>query len=546
MNLSFLSALLVDVAEVAQAAGPRGPSPEHLLILPILLPAVVAPLLALVARHDIVLSRVFSCGATLSLLAVGTLMVWTANDGVIRSYELGSWPAPFGIVLVLDRLSAMMVLLTACLALIVQLHAMGGWDRRGHHFYSLFQVQLMGINGAFMTGDLFNLFVFFELLLIASYGLMVHGGGPFRLKAGLQYVTINLVGSVIFLMGLGTIYGSTGTLNMADFSVRVSQVPESDQAILAVGATLLLVVFAIKAALVPLHFWLPATYSNAPPVVAGLFAIMSKVGVYCLIRFTDLSLLERAGPLAGLGANWLVPCSVISVIVGSVGVIAARSLSQQASFAGIASIGTMLIAFGVFTPASQAAGLYYLLHSTFAIAALFLLVDLVIARRPGAGDGLDPVAFPQRGLVAALFFVSATTVVGLPPWSGFLGKIQILGSVQTAIDWPWLWGIILGGSALTLIGFAQTGSAVFWKPGENIATPNNNPNNTATAAIDVWSGGPATIMPIVAIGLTWTLLLLLTVFPGYLLQYIEATTQQLFDPQQYIDAVLKTPGVTGK
>lgn len=542
MNLSFLTTFLVDAADVAKTALPAGPSPEHLLVLPILLPAIVAPLLALAARHDIVLARIFSCGATLSLLAIGLLMVWTANDGVIRVYELGAWRAPFGIVLVLDRLSALMVLLTACLALVVQLHAMGGWDRRGHHFYSLFHVQLMGINGAFLTGDLFNLFVFFELLLIASYGLMVHGGGPFRLKAGLQYVTINLVGSVFFLMGLGTIYGSTGTLNMAHFAVRVSQVPESDQALLAVGATLLLVVFAIKAALVPLHYWLPATYSNAPPLVAALFAIMSKVGVYCMIRFSDLSLLESAGPLAGLGSQWLVPCAVLTVIVGSIGVLAARSLSQQASYAGIASVGTMLIAFGVFTPAAQAAGFYYLLHSTFAIAGLFLLVDLVIARRPGAGDGLDPVPFPQRGLVAALFFVAATTVIGLPPWSGFLGKVQILGSIQTAIEWPWLWGTILGGSVLTLLGFAQTGSAVFWKPGEGAA--GDTPESDQAYALPRTQPA-ATIMPIVAIGVTWTLLVLLTLLPSYLAPYIESMTQQLFDPQQYIQAVLKPSGVTG-
>ncbi len=542
MNLSCLAGLMADVVDVAKLTLHDSPSPEHLLVLPILLPAVVAPLLALAVRHDIVLARVFSLGATLGLLALGLLMVWAANDGTIRVYELGSWKAPFGIVLVLDRLSAMMVLLTACLAVIVQLHAMGGWDRRGHHFYSLFQVQLMGINGAFLTGDLFNLFVFFELLLIASYGLMVHGGGPFRLKAGLQYVTINLVGSVIFLMGLGTIYGSTGTLNMADFAVRISQVPESDQALVAVGATLLLVVFAIKAALVPLHFWLPATYSNAPPLVAALFAIMSKVGVYCLIRFADLSLLEGAGALAGLGANWLVPCSVVTVIVGSVGVLAARSLSQQASYAGIASVGTMLIAFGIFTPAAQAAGFYYLLHSTLAIAGLFLLIDLVIARRPGAGDGLDPVPFPQRGLIAALFFVSVTTVIGLPPWSGFLGKVQILGSLQSASDWPWLWATILGGSAMTLVGFANTGSAVFWKLAET-EDANDSESPAHLTSESVIPASP--VMPIAAIGLTWALLVLLTIFPGMLFPYLDAMTQQLFDPQQYIDAVLKPAGATG-
>jgi multicomponent K+:H+ antiporter subunit D len=529
---------LLGLAAVDGVSRSSGADPEHLLILPILLPAVVAPLLALAVRHDIVLARVFSLGATLALLLIGVVMLWTANDGVIRVYELGEWPAPFGIVLVLDRLAAMMVLLTACLAVIVQLHAMGGWDRRGHHFYSLFQVQLMGINGAFLTGDLFNLFVFFELLLIASYGLMVHGGGPTRLKAGLQYVSINLVGSVVFLMGLGTIYGVTGTLNMAHFAVRIGQVPESDQALLAVGASLLLVVFALKAAIVPLHFWLPATYSNAPPVVAALFAIMSKVGVYCLIRFSDLSLNEQGGVFAGLGAAWLVPCSVLTLVVGSLGVLAARSLSQQASFAGIGSVGTMLLALGMFTPQSQAAGLYYLLHSTFSVAALFLVIDLVIGRRPGAGDGFDPRSFNQQGLLAAAFFVTATMVIGLPPWSGFLGKLQILGALKTtaAADWPFLWGAILGGSALVLVGFAQAGSRVFWKT-ESADPLGLRPATVPGTAADASPELPL-VMPAVAIGISWGMLLLLTAFPGPLMSYIEATSEQLFDPQLYIQSVL--------
>ncbi|MDP1561052.1 MAG: monovalent cation/H+ antiporter subunit D [Pirellulaceae bacterium] len=521
---------------------------NHLLILPILLPAIVAPLLAIVARNDIVLARVFSFAATLGLVAIGCLMVWTASDGQIRIYELGAWKAPYGIVLVLDRLSAIMVLLTACLATVVQLYSMAGWDTRGFHFYSLFHVQLMGVNGAFLTGDLFNLFVFFELLLIASYGLMVHGGGPARFKAGLQYISINLVGSVVFLMGLGTIYSVTGTLNMAHFAVRISQVPESDQALMAVGASLLLVVFGLKAALVPLHFWMPATYSNAPPPVAALFSIMSKVGVYALIRFCDLSLLQLGGPFAALGTQLLVPCAVLSLIVGAIGVLAARSLSQQASFVGLASIGTMLIAFGLFTPESQAAGLYYMLHSTLAVAALFLVVDLVIARRPGAGDGFDPKPFPQQGYLAALFFVGALMVIGLPPSSGFLGKLQILHSLRSTGEWPMLWGTILVASFAVLLGFAQAGSRVFWK---SSAAHKGDPHDSGVGVGQMSHGNALSAKPLplalpsAAIGLTWSLLILLTIFPGPVMSYLEATTEQLFDPQRYIDAVLKPAGEAG-
>ena len=251
---------------------------NHWLILPILLPAVLGALLVVAARHDALLSRVFSVASCVLLLIVGLVLLGMASDGSIRVYALGDWVAPFGIVLVLDRLSALMLVLTALLGLGVLLYAVGGWDERGKHFHPLFQFQLMGLNGAFLTGDFFNLFVFFEILLIASYGLMVHGGGGLRVKAGVQYVVTNLVGSSLFLIAVGLIYSVTGTLNMADLALKVPQVPPADQALLQTGAVLLLLVFGVKAALVPLHFWLPGTYANAPGPVAALFAIMTKVG----------------------------------------------------------------------------------------------------------------------------------------------------------------------------------------------------------------------------------------------------------------------------
>ncbi len=263
---------------------------NHWMILPILVPAIVAPLLALAVRHDVVLARTFAVGSTGVLLLISLYQLTMASDGVTRTYELGNWPAPFGIVLVLDRLTALMLVLTAVLAVGVQLYAINGWDKRGQHFHPLFQFQLMGINGAFLTGDLFNLFVFFEVLLIASYGLMLHGGGPARTRAGLQYMTINLLGSTIFLLALGLIYSVTGTLNMADFALKVPQVRQSDQAMLYCGTTLLMVVFGVKAALFPLQFWLPGTYTQTSPTVAALFAIMTKIGVYAIIRVCLLSL----------------------------------------------------------------------------------------------------------------------------------------------------------------------------------------------------------------------------------------------------------------
>ena len=212
---------------------------NHWIIVPVVLPALVAPFIVAAARHDIVLQRVIGIAACSALLSVAIGLYVLAGDGGIRPYALGDWPPPFGIVLVLDRLSALMVLLTAVLALVVAVYAAQGWDRRGRHFHALFQFQLMGLNGAFLTGDLFNLFVFFEVLLIASYGLMLHGAGARRIGEGLKYVAINLAGSTLFLFAVGLLYALTGTLNMADLAVKVAQVPPSDLALLRLGAALL-------------------------------------------------------------------------------------------------------------------------------------------------------------------------------------------------------------------------------------------------------------------------------------------------------------------
>ncbi|MDB4214037.1 proton-conducting transporter membrane subunit, partial [Octadecabacter sp.] len=245
----------------------------HWLIAPVILPALLAPFIVLAARYHIGIQRVFSLVGVIALIIIAAGLSWQASDGTILIYQLGDWAAPFGIILVGDMLSTLMVLLTAVLALFVLLYAIGsGWDDRGRHFHALFQFQLMGIMGAFLTGDLFNLFVFFEVLLIASYGLMIHAGGNERLRAGVQYVLFNLLGSTLFLFALGAIYAETGTLNMADLAQRADLIGADSTVGIRVAAVLLLLVFAIKAALVPLHFWLPSSYAEAPGPVAALFA----------------------------------------------------------------------------------------------------------------------------------------------------------------------------------------------------------------------------------------------------------------------------------
>jgi multicomponent K+:H+ antiporter subunit D len=342
----------------------------HWLILPVMLPAFVAPFIVLAARYQIGIQRVISVASILAVIGIALGLAWQTSDGTVMLYRLGDWAAPFGIVLVGDRLSTLMVLLTAVLALFVLLYAIGSeWDDRGRHFHALFQFQIMGIMGAFLTGDLFNLFVFFEVLLIASYGLMIHAGGTQRLRAGVQYVLFNLLGSTLFLFALGAIYAETGTLNMADLSQRVQMIGPDATVGIRIAAVLLLLVFAIKAAVVPLHFWLPSSYAEAPAPVAALFAIMTKVGAYAIIRVYTMVFPPELEVTAGLHGWWLLPAALLSLAVGMVGVLAARHLDRLVAFAVIGSMGMVMVSIALFTPAGIAAALYYVVHSTLAAGA---------------------------------------------------------------------------------------------------------------------------------------------------------------------------------
>ncbi|HBU98441.1 monovalent cation/H+ antiporter subunit D, partial [Thalassospira lucentensis] len=434
------------------------------IVIPIVLPAVMAALIVLAVRHDILLQRVFSITATVALVAVTLSLLIFANGNGPEMYALSDWPAPFGIVLVLDRLSAMMIFLTSLLGLGVVLFASSEWDQRGKHFHALFQFQLMGVNGAFLTGDLFNLFVFFEVLLIASYGLMLHGAGADRLKAGMQYVVVNLTGSALFLVGVGMIYSVTGTLNMADLAIQVANIAPGDAALLRAGALVLLLVFCVKAAMVPIHFWLPGTYANAPAPVAALFAIMTKVGAYSVLRVYSLAFGDTAGDMAWLAQPYILPAALITLAVGMIGVLAAKRLNNLIAFAVIGSMGTLLTAIGLFTPESISAGLYYLLHSTFSAAALFLIADLVVSRRGQFGDSLNTApVFHQSGFLAVLFFIGAIGMAGMPPLSGFIGKLQILDASRDSDAMVWIWSVILVTSLMCIIGFGRAGSVLFWK-----------------------------------------------------------------------------------
>jgi multicomponent K+:H+ antiporter subunit D len=500
---------------------------NHLLIAPLALPALVAALTLLGMRRKLIVGRIISLASAGAMVAIAAALMWEVRGGAVQTYALGDWPAPFGIVLVLDRLSAMMLLLVSVLALAVLAHVVAtGLDRRGWHFHPLLQFQLLGLNGAFLTGDLFNLFVFFEVLLIASYGLMLHGQGAARLQAGVQYVVINLVGSTLFLVAIGILYGVTGTLNMADMVGRIAAAPADDQGLVRAGAQLLILVFALKGALLPLHLWLPRTYANAAAPVAALFAIMTKVGVYSIIRVTTVSFGDGTGAAAWAPAAWMLPAALLTVAVGFCGLLAARRLRDMAAFAIVGSTGTLLTAVALFQQDAMAAALYYLPHTTLAGAALFLVADLVCRRRPDLDDRLE--LGPRYGgiePISALFLLTAIAAVGLPPLSGFVGKLLILDAAR---DHEWavaVWAVILVTTFLGILGFARAGSILFWKSAAWEAPVRSDPAGLK----------PAAMLPVAALLLT---LGALTVFAGPATAFAAEASAQLFAPSGYIAAVL--------
>jgi len=496
----------------------------HLPILPILFPFAVAVLLLALRDLPMPVRRVLAGLAILAQIGIAVALVAATADGEILVYRLGDWPAPWGIVLLADRLAAWMVLITTLLALFALIRASDGTDRKGRHFHVLFQMLLFGIAMAFLTGDLFNLFVAFEILLIASYGLLLHGQGPERVRAGLHYVVLNLIGSAIFLFAIGLLYAALGTLNMADLAARAAVMPADNLGLARAGGLLLFAVFALKAALVPVFLWLPAAYAHTSAPVAALFAIMTKVGLYALLRADTLIFGSASGELAGLFAPWLLPAALVTLALGMLGALAAAHLKQLTAWLVIASAGSLLTAFSLGTD-GIAAGLYYLPHSTLAAALLFVLADAIARRRPDGGDSFVlAAAVPRAGLWGGLFFVAAAASAGLPPFAGFIGKFLVL---RAAPGHPEVWAVVLVGVLVSIIALARAGSRLFLhvrKRGET--------------AIELPTGHE-----LLAVAGLLALLVILTIAAGPAIDFARAAAAQLADPDAYITAVLGATGV---
>ena len=517
---------------------------QHLPVLPVLLPAFTAMVLLILGDHGgrtsghgsakLRWARRIGLASTGLGLVLSVLLVWQAAGGELAVYRVGDWPAPYGIVLVVDRLGAMMLLLTSLVALPVLAYASGGWDAHGRYFHAMFQFQLMGLNGAFVTGDLFNLFVFFEVLLIASYVLMVHGQGGQRFKVGLHYVVLNLVASALFLVGVSLLYARTGTLNLADLALRVPMVQAPDAVVVQAAGLVLLVVFGFKEALAPLSLWLPATYAAAAAPVAALFALMTKVGVYAIVRVQGVVFGAEAGDSALVAEPLLLPLALATSVLGVLGALAARTLERLVAWLTVASVGTILLGIGMFGSAGWAAALYYLANSTLVVAGLFLLSELVASQRGEAADKLVPAApVAQPALLGTLMLLAAASAAGLPPLPGFIGKLLML-EASSAHAWQVvIWGVILGGGFLTLLGLARAGSVLFWhvrvEPADRPAVSSGGAGASPTLLAATLALLAATVA--------------MSVFAAPIQRYTALAAEQLLDRGAYARAVLGEAGL---
>lgn len=471
--------------------------------------------------------------AVLGLItAISYLLI--ANTGQITVYQLGEWSAPFGIVLVLDRLSAFMLVLTYALAVPVIWYASDNWDTRGRYFHTMFHFLLMGLTGAFLTGDLFNLFVFFEILLMASYVLLLHGQGRPRFQLGVHYVTINLLASALFLLGLGMIYGSVGSLNMADVGRLVSTLDGDQHKLAIAGGLLLFVVFGIKAAMLPVGFWLPKTYAVASTPVAAIFTIMTKVGIYAILRVNGTVFDDAMAQ--NIFKNCLMIIGLITSFYGVIGALGADRLRRFVGFMVLSSIGTLLIAIAMFNTEAWAAALYYLVHSTLIAAAFYLFCGWMTSQRGSFKDHLKVAPrIKQEKAAAFTYFTIALMLAGLPPFSGFLGKVFILQATAESAYQAWVIAVILIVSLLSIIALTRVGFILFWRA----SPPEENPNEQAYTEYQALPEH-APKRNDQAIYILLAGLMAYVVFAAPIQTYAVSTAQQIQNHALYQQAILKT------
>lgn len=525
---------------------------DHLVIAPILVPLLASALMVLLKEQLYWLKRTISLATTFILLIISLLLLQAVESDTNHTltYLLGNWPAPFSIVLVADRLSAIMLALSSILGVVCLVYSFAKWDRAGPRFHALFVLLLMGVNGAFLTGDLFNLFVFFEVMLAASYGLALHGSGVARIKASLHYIAINIATSLLFLIGVALIYAMVGTLNMADVAVRMSGLSEADAPIFRSGHIILCLAFLVKAGMWPLGFWLTTTYTVAAPPVAAFFAIMSKVGIYAIMRINSLTINQHEHISSGFTREWLTIGGIATIIFGTISILAANRLGRIAGSYIMISSGTLLVAIGVGNEGILSAAIFYLISSTLAIAAFYLLIEPIertadVSSADGGRiqqgavfededppllaeeDEEDEVGIVIPATIAILgsgFAFCALILAGMPPLSGFVAKFGMIRGLlgyQTVIS-PSTWatiGVIMFSGLAALIATTRAGITLLWAPAERQ---------------DV----KLKLTELVPVGALLIVCLWLVISAGSIMQLTRDTARSLANPTEYITTVL--------
>jgi multicomponent K+:H+ antiporter subunit D len=533
---------------------------HHLPVVPIITPLLTGALTLLLRdaqrplRVSLVLTSVLvqvaAAGALLYLTTDAMPDMWTEGVG---AYAIGGWPPPFGIILAVDRLAAMMMLLTSLVASATLVYSLANWDRVGPGFHSMFQFLLMGLNGAFLTADLFNLFVFFEVLLASSYGLLVHGSGPERVRSGLHCVAVNLSSSLLLLIGVAMIYGMTGTLNMADLPQRVAALAVHDRPLFEAGAALLGVAFLVKAGTWPLNFWLPTAYSAASAPVAAIFAVLTKVGVYAVLRVgTLLASADAATSFIDVG---LFYGGMATVACGVIGMLAGQQLSRLIAYTVVVSSGLLLAALGLQDRSLTAPLMFYLLSSVLGTGAFFMLNGMTERMRltpvrtqapdveplpdeayrgfetreppePRSPDEEIGIAIPAAMAFLGLGFVCCVLLVaGLPPLSGFVAKFALLhelvatsgGAPLSFEQWSLVLAVLVAGLA-SVIGLSRVGLRLFWSV-----------TGRTTPRLRLVEVGPVALL----VGLS----IVLALGAGPVMTYLESAANSLHSPEVYIRVV---------
>ncbi|MCH1625506.1 Na+/H+ antiporter subunit D [Fredinandcohnia quinoae] len=491
---------------------------NNVVILPILIPLLTGIILIFFNKYIKVQRWISFCSTLITVLVAGYLVQTVFTDG-IQTLQLGSWKAPFGIVLVADMLAAILVLTASIIVFTCLIYSFRniGKARESYYYYAAVQFLTVGVLGAFLTGDIFNLFVFFEVMLMSSYVLIVIGGTKIQLRESIKYILVNVISSALFVIAVAYLYAVTGTVNIADLSAKISEIGQPG--ITTVISILFLIVFGLKGAIFPLFFWLPGSY-HAPPIpITALFgALLTKVGVYAIIRTFTIIFYHDTGfthTLIGILAGF-------TILVGVIGAVAHWDVKKIIIYNILTAVGVILIGVATLTPTSLAGSIYYLVHDMMIKAALFLLVGAMVVITGTSNLRKMGGLITHHPYLGWMFFIAAISLAGIPPFSGFIGKLLIVQGGLQAEHYV-LVGAILLSSLLVLYSVMRIFINGFW--GEAKLKKEEEKGTTNGLLF------PITLL--VAISVT------LGIGAEWFYPYIDQAAKGLADPTIYIQAVLK-------